>query len=278
MKVSRTKFIRKYLRFFRIVFGIEPPFNVILDGNFIYHALKYSVNVVDRFQKTLQGAQVKFYILRSALDELNALGEKGGAALVLANAYCETIEDDFIDTKVSRANTSKKGSGGSSSGDSEGSKANSCLAHFKFLNDSAKKGDHRYFLATQDHQLRKSAAKVPGVPILYLNKVSLVLEAPSEASLAERGARETSRSAVSALETEVLSLASDAQVHVIGGDSGSAGPSNASVRGGRATGNSERKKKRASSANPLSNKKADPDSQASKKKKSKMKKKFKGKV
>ena len=39
-----------------------------------------------------------------------------------------------------------------------------------------------YFVATQDHELRIRLGNIPGVPVIYLNKVSLVMEAPSDSS------------------------------------------------------------------------------------------------
>ena len=39
-----------------------------------------------------------------------------------------------------------------------------------------------YFVATQDKDLRLAIGRIPGVPLIYLNKVSLVLEPPSVVS------------------------------------------------------------------------------------------------
>lgn len=39
-----------------------------------------------------------------------------------------------------------------------------------------------YFIASQDKDLRMRVGSVPGVPIIYLNKVTLVLEPPSQDS------------------------------------------------------------------------------------------------
>lgn len=41
----------------------------------------------------------------------------------------------------------------------------------------------RYFVATQDQELRRALAFIPGVPLVYLNKVTLVFETPSQSSL-----------------------------------------------------------------------------------------------
>ena len=39
-----------------------------------------------------------------------------------------------------------------------------------------------YFIASQDKDLRMRVGSVPGIPIIYLNKVTLVLEPPSQDS------------------------------------------------------------------------------------------------
>ena len=44
MRVTRGKFIRKYLKFYEIVYGLNAPYDVLLDGNFIYHAMKYKID------------------------------------------------------------------------------------------------------------------------------------------------------------------------------------------------------------------------------------------
>lgn len=41
----------------------------------------------------------------------------------------------------------------------------------------------RYFVATQDQELRRTLAYIPGIPLIYLNKVTLVFETPSQSSL-----------------------------------------------------------------------------------------------
>ena len=41
---------------------------------------------------------------------------------------------------------------------------------------------HKYIVATQDEQLKEKLRRIPGVPIIYANKTSLMLETPSSAS------------------------------------------------------------------------------------------------
>ena len=44
------------------------------------------------------------------------------------------------------------------------------------------KNENRYFIATQDPELREKCRKVPGTPILYLHSSAPTLERPSEMS------------------------------------------------------------------------------------------------
>lgn len=93
MRVHRAKLVRKYLRFYRMLYGIEPPYCIILDGNFIFAALKHKIDILDRMQRLLQGAEVKLFVTRSSLNELSKIGESGTASLSYANEFCTILED-----------------------------------------------------------------------------------------------------------------------------------------------------------------------------------------
>ena len=94
MRVTRGKFVRKYLKFYEIVYSISAPYDVLLDGNFIYHAMKYKIDLLDRFKSLLQGNTVKFHVLSSVIKELNDIGEKGKHVLEYIKRYCSVIQDD----------------------------------------------------------------------------------------------------------------------------------------------------------------------------------------
>ncbi len=96
MRVLRAKVVRKTLKFFKIVFGIDSPYHIILDGNFIFTAIKFKIDIRDRLQKLLQGSEIKIYVLLSVLAELEAIGSKGQSALEFARTCCEVINDDKI--------------------------------------------------------------------------------------------------------------------------------------------------------------------------------------
>lgn len=96
MRVNRAKMVRKYLRFFRLVYQISAPYNILLDGNFIFAALKNKINISDRVGKMLQGESIKLFILKSAIDELRSIGAKGADALEFALRECSVLEDSDI--------------------------------------------------------------------------------------------------------------------------------------------------------------------------------------
>ena len=189
MRVNRAKQIRKHLKFYKIVCGVNLPYNVILDSNFIYAALKNKLDIRERLNKMLQipgGDSASFFITKSALDELQSLGEKGAEALEFANSYCVVLLDTEFSTEE--------------------------LAHDKLLafleNMQLNPSDHRsrsYFVASQDKDLRSVVnSRLAGVPLIYLNKVSVVLEPPSEASRKFKKRVENSKSTISAAEQTIV--------------------------------------------------------------------------
>ena len=96
MRVLRAKSVRKYLRFYRLAFRIASPYNIILDGNFIFSALKLKIDIIDRLQKLLQTSSVKLFVLRSVLDELKSVGEKTKSAHAFAEQFCTVLSDEGI--------------------------------------------------------------------------------------------------------------------------------------------------------------------------------------
>ena len=46
---------------------------------------------------------------------------------------------------------------------------------------------HRYLVATQSVELRNTLREIPAVPIIHINRSVLVLEPPSQVTLAQKG-------------------------------------------------------------------------------------------
>lgn len=137
--------------------------------------MKFKLDIQSRLESLLQESTIKLYVLKSSIDELKAVGEKASTALSWAQSCCEILDDT----------------------NHEGSNAHlklvKFLGKFDFRNNhslinnnnshlESKDKKRHYFVASQDNDLRSALAKIPGVPTIYLNKVTLVLEAPSSAS------------------------------------------------------------------------------------------------
>lgn len=256
MRVNRSKLNRKYLRFFRIVYHIVPKYKIILDGNFIYSALKQNVDIIERLTRLLQGEGLRLYMLKSCYKELCQVGEKTRVAKEFTDAHCDLIDDVGC------------------TGDTPSDKILSYLTSLRTHCPEDESRWRNYFVGTQDKELRGALRRVPGVPILYLNKVILVLEPPSDTSRKHSSELEAAKVSVPGPESDLilrLSLRT-------GGDGLGAGLSRASgsAGGGAAPSVSAaeapgavhvRRKRRATGPNPLSNKRPDKLSQASKRRK-----------
>jgi rRNA-processing protein FCF1 len=153
-----------------------------VDGNFVFAAIKYKMDIRDRLEKLLQGGEVKLFVLRSVLQELDKVGDKAKGAKEFVSSYCEVIDD----SQYGGATPSERLVAFVGKIPSRLALA-SCDNPFAHVTDrvcqEAGSKRKRYMIATQDQELRRSLAQVPGVPLIYLNLVTLVLEAPSQSSL-----------------------------------------------------------------------------------------------
>ena len=68
-------------------------YNVLLDGNFVFAALKYKIDIEDRIKALLQENEIKLFALRSAYDELNKAGEKTRSSMQYMKSVCQLLDD-----------------------------------------------------------------------------------------------------------------------------------------------------------------------------------------
>ena len=242
MKVNRSKFVRKYLRFYRLVFGIEAPFKVLLDGNFIFAAFKYKVDIIARLSALLQQDKVEVFVLRSAVQELNGVGEKAADAYQFAVKMCTVLED--------MPKGDKGGKRGAAKGDGDPI-AKGTYAYLRCCKHDPVGA--KYFVATQDSSLRTGLGNLGGIPLVYLNKVTMVMEAPSDASRQSSAASESTKTVPTEREAELLAEIKKKE-EAAAGEAGEAA-------------DKERRKRKATCANPLASKLADAESVKTKKKK-----------
>lgn len=67
-----------------------------MDGNFIYQALKFKLDIVERLKKLMQGEEVKIFVQKSTLEELKAVGLKAKTSLDFAEKFCLLVDDSNI--------------------------------------------------------------------------------------------------------------------------------------------------------------------------------------
>jgi rRNA-processing protein FCF1 len=274
MRINRGKAIRKHLRFFRIVYGLESPYHVILDGNFIFAALKYKIDIADRLKVQLQvpgGDAVRLYITKSSLEELRAVpGGKGANSVAWATKMCEVLDDTNCQQAENDAPSSRlieylwRAHRAWVRGPPKSKLSQDSGAGGAKKSEDSDLATRRFVVATQDQGLRRALATIPGVPLVYLNNVALVVEAPSEVSRSFNAALENSKiSAVTDVESALLesvakkrrrdgSDAVDSNIVGVGGAKDiDSNPSGAASKEGHID-KKQRVKHRPKAANPLS--------------------------
>ena len=191
---GRAKAARKTLQFYALNAGIQSPYKVILDGNFLVAAIRQKVPLYERLGKTLQKTDFALYVTRSALDELASLpGDLFRQARQFGLDECEIIERNTIPGKKNKS----KNKGGDEKDDAEGeSSSSSSLGEpgddIRLL---VTDGNNRrgYLIGTQDEALSDALRELPYVPQLRLSRGVLLLEAPSAASRRQTTSQERSK-------------------------------------------------------------------------------------
>ena len=116
--------------------------------------------------KLLQCNEVRLHILQSALNALQSRKAANAEAYQFAQSRCKVIDDSALSAESLSLRLV----------------AYQRKTHEESMNPQPKSKVMRYFVATQDGDVRTELRKIPGVPILYANKVTLVFETPSETS------------------------------------------------------------------------------------------------
>lgn len=249
MRIVRAKFIRKYLKFYKIVYDINDPYDILLDGNFIYMALKNKVDIRERLLKLLQiPKNIELYILSSAYNELKSIGDKAISSIEFIKKFCIIIDDINVN------------------GNTPAEKTVNMLNNREKMYNTIK--NKKYMVATQDKDLRNILGEIPGIPIIYLNKVTLVLEPPSKSSREYNQSTEIMKSALNDQEQSLINNISS--------------PNRKTKTSNNSNNNKEmeiienpipidnyvlRKLKKAKGSNPLANLSSSKDSNTSKKRK-----------
>jgi len=161
MRLKRNKQHRRTLRFFRLAFGFQEPFRVLVDGTFITHALQHKFHVKEQLPKLLEGRATPV-ITNCILAELRSLGSHALGAAIIAKGYYRVKCNHMEAVGAAQCMSEQIGS----------------------------RNERKFAVATQDVEFAKLLRKVPGVPLIRLNGQVPVVEEPSAASRANAVAGE----------------------------------------------------------------------------------------
>ncbi|TNY22553.1 PIN domain-like protein [Rhodotorula diobovata] len=179
MRQKRTKGSRKVMQLYQSAFGFREPYQLLMDAAFVQSSVKQKFELMSRLHDVLQGA-VKPMITQCCMQALYDLGEEAQDVVDVAKGFerrkCNHLkarpEDECLTTMAGADNR------------------------------------NRYVFATQSLALRQALRKVPGSPIIYIARSVLLLEAPSDQTLAKK--RQPLPSAEPEASTSAAAAASDA--------------------------------------------------------------------
>jgi U3 small nucleolar RNA-associated protein 23 len=185
MRHGRAKAARRTLQFFHRTQGIHSPYHILLDGTFVVAVMKYNLPLMERLDRLLQHAAVHLFMTRSSVEELEKLKEHAATGsdnkVLLEQAHqwaTKHCQGNILTDIPSREDCS------SSIHKSVWDKLSAagqdllCLVASK---SAGEQGKQKYFVASQDETLLDVVRNLGSVPVIRLQRGSvLLLESPSK--------------------------------------------------------------------------------------------------
>ncbi|ODV93494.1 hypothetical protein PACTADRAFT_46912 [Pachysolen tannophilus NRRL Y-2460] len=156
MRQKRAKAYRKQINVYVHTFKFRAPFQTIVDAELVLHCDKTSFDLQKGLDRTIQ-AEVKPMITQCCMQELYKSRNQR------AIDYAKSFERRRCNHPPSDPLSSTE-----------------CI---KSIVDIKGENKHRYIVATQLDELRRYLRKIPGVPLVYMNRSVMVMEPLSQASL-----------------------------------------------------------------------------------------------
>lgn len=150
---KKNRLVKKTVNFYKYVFKFDPPFKVVLDGNFIAVAKKKKFDIKEIIQKTLD-EKVHVLITSCVVNELREFESKipGLLASIMKYKIEECTHKDFTPEACIK----------------------SMIGH---------KNKKKYIVASQDVLLRSQLRKSVAVPLIFFDQNMLLVERPSKATM-----------------------------------------------------------------------------------------------
>ncbi|GAA6056740.1 hypothetical protein JCM3770_005873 [Rhodotorula araucariae] len=175
MRQKRTKGARKVMQLYCSAFGFREPYQLLMDAAFIESAVKQKFDLESRLHDVLQGL-VKPMITQCCMQALYDLGADAQDVIDVAKGF-ERRKCNHLKPRPEEE----------------------CLAAM-----AGESNRNRYVYATQSLALRQTLRRIPGSPIIYIARSVLLLEAPSDQTLAKKRQMETAKLHVSAAELALI--------------------------------------------------------------------------
>lgn len=167
MRQKRAKSYKKQMLVYNHTFKFRDPYQVLLDDQVIIETFKSNFNLMKAICRTLQVVDVKPMITQCCMQKLYETNDQ--EMISMAKELFERR----------RCNHNIK----------EPKEPMDCIYDVVNVNGVNK---HRYVVVTQDIDLRRKLRRVPGVPLVHINRSVMVMEPLSDASkqISERQERQ----------------------------------------------------------------------------------------
>lgn len=174
---GREKTAKHGTAFYRQQFGFRDPLQVVVDASFLEAAVAQRTNVAERLQRLFRTAAVKLMTTDCIRAALRAADREKTLGLALAAKPYEVIRVCRHAPSLCPAD---------------------CIAAV------VQAAGLKFFVATNDAALTARLRRLPGVPIVYSKNGQVMLEPPSNASLAVCRRQEAAKLQVPAREKAQL--------------------------------------------------------------------------
>jgi len=152
MRVVQNKKTRKKLTWYRIIFGFNPPFKVLVEPELLQAALKCKLYLKEHIPKLFQDRSYPL-VTNCIVNELRNLGEDYSGASLVAKRF-QRIQCEHL-TPVS---------------------SKDCIA--SIIADPSQK----YCVASNNDEIKAMVRNEGGIPLVFFSRNKLLLEGPSNAS------------------------------------------------------------------------------------------------
>ncbi|KAI9171346.1 rRNA-processing UTP23 [Paramyrothecium foliicola] len=175
MRGKRSKQYRKLMEQFSMTFGFREPYQVLVDAEMVRDSCRFKMELDPALQRTVHG-KVKGMITQCEIRKLYAQKSEPGVneaievAKTLERRRCGHHPDQYPEPLSTRE----------------------CLLSVVDPKSSGQ-NKHRYVVASQSQEVRRTLREVRGVPLIYIKRSVMILEPMADESVQVRAREEKSK-------------------------------------------------------------------------------------